>query len=178
MLFVWILAFVAFCFAVIALRFALSRLFTAIKIKCLCRNKFKLKSACPLWYLRNKSTKNAELLIETEKELLSVKLLGSYRKNTKFFITQSGCWFIRKYYAFLSSKSIDLQYTDSKPRPLSDFAFVADARKPIRKIILVTPKPLEIKYQKFHGTDIIVNCGDNLFGLEIHTLDSFLKALK
>ncbi len=179
MFFVWILSAVALCVAITFMRFALIRSVSAIKIKRCCRkNKYRITPRRAFWYLGNRNSKYSELCIEKENELLSVKFFGSYRKNTKIIITQNRRYFIRKYYVFLSARSISLQFSDSKPNPFDEFVFESVvSEKPIRKIILVDPQPLEIKFQPKHGQETIISSGDELFGTEIYTLNSFIANL-
>lgn len=162
-------------------RFFIKRVSLFFRIKRKCKKaKYKIKGTHPLWFLGNRNRKEIDLLVETETEILSVKLFGTFRNNTRVIITENGDYFIRKYHAFLSSKSQVILFTDSKPKPFTNCDFGIEknfSEKRQRKILIIDPVYLEIFHQPKYGNNDIIDSGDMLFGMEIYTGKSFSEKL-
>lgn len=132
----------------------------------------------PFWFLGNRGGKNADLGIETDKELFSVKLFGPVRKNTKLIIKENGDYVIRKYYAFLSSRSQALLFSDSNPKPFGKYAFgCGDQQSGANRIILQHPVAVEVRHQPLRGSERVISDGDTLCGADIYSLKGFIKKL-
>ncbi len=177
MFWLWILL-VAVTVAVIPfMRFFIKRCLLYLKVKRFCKRKgYVLVGTHPLWFLGNRNRKSADLYIKTRQSVLSIKLFGAFRKNTKLIIKENGEYVIRKYYAFLSSRSQALLFSDSKPKPFDKYDFKTDGTaKNVRRIIIQHPAAVEVRHQPRHGSEIIIDNGDILCGNEIYSLKGFLK---
>lgn len=170
-------AVVAIIAAIPFIRFYLKRSVMAYRLKRACeKNGYSLVKTSKSGFLGNRGGRDSDFFIETQNEIFAVKLFASIRKNTKIIITRNRRYIIRKYYAFLSTRSLSLQFSDSKYNPFGEFDFhYPQSGKRVRKVLLVCPNPLEINYLPKHGSYKIIGNGDELFGLEFHTIDSFIK---
>lgn len=158
------------------IRFFLKRIILLFKLKSYCRrNRSKLHKTRMLWFLGNRKRKACDFFIETASEIYAIKLFGMFRKNTKLIIKENGEYIIRRYYAFLSSKSQALLFSDSKPKPFNDYTFEIDKSKinngkAKRNILLVHPQYLEIQRIPQYGKYQIIDSGDILYQMEIYSL--------
>jgi hypothetical protein len=108
--------------------------------------------------------------------VFSIKLFGSIRKNVKIIVKENGDYLIRKYYAFLSSKSQALLFSDSKPKPYDKYDFgIEGIDKYVRRIILQHPAAVEMRQQPHHGSEVVVDNSDVLFGNEIYSTKAFIE---
>ena len=179
MFWLWVVVVATVIVSVPFFRFFIKRIVLLLKLKTYCKkHKYRLLGNRFCWFLRNRVGREYDFTIETEKEILAVKLFGMFRKNTKLIVKENGEYLIRKYYAFLSSKnhpSMGILFTDSKPRPFDTFDFGIEKNlKPKRKILLIHPTCIEVLNIPQHGKSIIVDNGDSLYGMEIYSLKSFL----
>ncbi len=175
----WLLAFVAIVVSIPFARFFIKRCILYTKLVRLCKRRgYELKATHRFWFLGNRNRKSLDLYIKTATTVFSIKLFGCIRKNTKIIVKENGDYFIRKYYAFLSSKSQALLFSDSVSKPFNKYQFeIKDNAKPVRNIILQHPAAIEMRNQPQHGSEIILDNGDILYGAEIYSLNAFIKLL-
>lgn len=177
MFWLWILLFVLIIVLIPFIRFFIKRLLLYVKIKRRCKiNGYKLVGMHCFWFLGNRNRKSADFFIKTKNTAFSIKLFGSIRKNVKIIVKENGDYLIRKYYAFLSSKSQALLFSDSKPKPYDKYDFgIEGIGENVRRIILQHPAAVEVRHQPRHGSEIVVDNSDVLFENEIYSLKAFLE---
>ncbi len=179
MFLLWLLVFVAVAVSIPFARFFIKRCILYIKLVRLCKRRgYELKATHRFWFLGNRNRKSLDLYIKTATTVFSIKLFGCIRKNTKIIVKENGDYFIRKYYAFLSSKSQAILFSDSVAKPFNKYSFeINDNSKPVRNIILQHPAAIEMRSQPQHGSEIILDNGDVLYGAEIYSSNAFIKLL-
>lgn len=180
MFWLWVISAVFLAVSLPYVRFFIKRIILCVKLKRVCKRQgYKLTGKRPFWFLGNRGGKNADLGIETDKALFSIKLFGPVRKNTKLIIKENGDYVIRKYYAFLSSRSQALLFSDSNPKPFGKYDFGCGYHQNgVACIILQHPAAVEVRHQPTNGNENIISDGDALCGADIYSLKGFIKKLK
>lgn len=177
MFWLWILLFVLLIVLITFIRFFIKRLFLYVKIKRRCKRKgYELVGMHCFWFLGNRNRKSADFYIKAKDTVFSIKLFGSIRKNVKIIVKENGDYLIRKYYAFLSSRSQALLFSDSKPKPYDKYDFgIEGIGENVRRIILQHPAAVEMRHQPHHGSEVVVDNSDVLFGNEIYSAKAFIE---
>lgn len=160
------------------------RLKCARKIKKLCRQKgYRISKTHKLWFLGNKYAKKCDLHVETENEVLSIKLFGMPRRLSILILKENGEFFIRSYIALISAYSSFLSPINSKPKQLPVYDFKIGYRnewdsKTQRRILLINPISMETRRQPHHGGEIVISSGDTVNGMEIYSLPRLLEDME
>jgi len=188
---------VCFCFPYIRCFF--KRLSLLSKIKNACREKgYRLQGMHPFWFLGGKNGKQCDCMIETAEEVLAIKLFGMPRRRCVLVFTEKREYFTRVLVGMLLliKESFD---SKAKPFPEYDFTCVnkeASDDKKLRKLLLVSPVPMEMLMQTERGREsklspfpmenmqienakeTILSPGDDLYGMEVANLSWLLKELQ
>ena len=185
-------------FCVPYIRCLFKRLNLLFKIKKVCQEKgHRLLGTHSLWFFGDKNGKNCDCIIETDEELLAVKLFGMPRRRRVLVFTEKREYFTRILVGILL---LIRETFDSKEKPLPEYVFgvksnVFPSDKKLRKILLINPVPMEMLMQseggkenklspfsvenmrEENGKERILSPGDEVYGMEIANLSWLLKAL-
>lgn len=154
------------------------------KIKKLCRSKgYKMYPTHPLWFFGGKRTRKCDLHIETANEVFSVKLFGVAKRTSVLILKENGEYFIRGYVAMISFGQGIRYPIDGKPAPMPIYDFRYRYRdaweiKTPRRVLLVNPVSMEFLRQPHLGSEVRVDAGDIVNGMEIDSLPRLLGDLE
>ena len=149
------------------------RLVVLVKVKALCRkHDFRFTAHRPLWFLGSRYLKGADFSIETDKAVFSVKLFGCLWPLKSLILREHGEYIFRAHANFL--KAI-LDIYDGYQHPLPRYHFPEAGEKPQRKLLLISPMPLEILMQPSNGQEGVSGTGDMICGMEIANIDHLLR---
>lgn len=160
------------------------RLVCKKKIEKLCKKKdYRIHTTHPLWFLGNKHSKINDLYIETINEVFAIKLFGVPNHLSVLVIKDNGEYYIRRYLGLLSYGSASRLSVNGKPRPMPVYNFRYKYKdeweiKTPRHILLVNPVSMEFRRQPSYGSEIIVDAGDIVNGMEIDSLPRLLGDLE
>ena len=160
------------------------RLVCAIKIKRMCQRKNLVAHPTHLlWFLGSKGTKNCDIYIETPTQVLAVKLFGAPRRLSILTLKEDGNYFFRSYIVLISYGAGFHIPLDGRERKMPSFDFRFRYKdvwneKNTRNILLVSPAPMEFRYQPSHGAESIVCVGDSVNGVELSSLRHLLRELE
>lgn len=163
------------------------RLSLRSKVMKKCREKgYFLQGTHAFWFLGGKYGKKCDVYIETEKELLAIKLFGMPRRRRVLFFTENNYFFIRRFFGHMSMTGgfafSLIEKVDSKEELIPEYDFDCKCKpvaegKPLRKMLLVNPVPEAIHMKEKKGTDYVMNLGDMVSGMELMNLSGFLIML-
>ena len=154
------------------------------KIKKVCRSKgHKIYVTNPLWFLGSKHATKCDLYIETENEVLAIKLFGMPRRLSILVLKENGEYFIRSFITLISYGGGIRFPINGKPKPMPAYNFRYKYRdeweiKTPRRVLLVNPVSMEFKRQPHHGGEITVGAGEIVNGMEIDSLPRLLGDLE
>ena len=100
---VWLLVIgiVALCLSYPYFRCFFKRLSLRSKVNKMCRDKgYSLQGTHRFWFFGGKYGKKYDCYIETEDELIAIKLFGMSRHKRVLFFTENNEFFIRRYFQF------------------------------------------------------------------------------
>lgn len=188
----------AVCIAFPYVRYICKRLNCLCKIKRTCKSKgYRLQGLHRFWFLGGNQGKGFDCTIETEDELLVIKLFGVVRRKRILIFTENRNYFTR---AFSGVLLWFAESFDGSAKPLSEHEFEGDGNasgKPVRKILLVNPVPLDMQMKRVQdkagnvpaaGIDKIlqaenrkeqtVSPGDVIYGMEVANLSRMVNLLQ
>lgn len=168
------------------LRFYLKRIKLIVKIKRVCKEKnYKLIKTSAFSLFKGRKLKDeCDFYIKTEKELLSVKLLGTHRKGKVLvFFMDEYCF--RLYTRCRYSRSLmgEPTFSDGIKRktPKINFEYGLNFENdlPLRKILLLNPAPLRVETSsnEYNGKGTEYCDTDRIFDFYIYGGHSFVKSL-
>lgn len=172
------LIYFALTIAALILLFACIRVFfkrlrCMFSIRRLCRKQgLVFHAAHPLWFLGSRYLRGCDFLIEGAQTVFAVKLFGCFWPLKALIFRERGEYFFRARSAFLGPI---LEVFDGYPHTLPEYRFPAEECKTVRRILLVNPMPLEIRFQPSNGLESISGSGDMLQGMEIANLSHLLR---
>ncbi len=162
-------------------RYFFKRLNCRNRIKSACREKgYTFRGNHMAWFLGGRNGKKCDCYVETDKEIFAIKLFGMLRKRRVLVFLDDGGYFIRKFLCF----SLQVQYSfdgNAKEFPAYDFLGRYKERtdsKPIHKVLLMNPVPMEMRMRARNGKETIVSPGDKVYDLEIYNLSGLLNELR
>ena len=166
------------------IRLFFKRLNCACKINKLCRKKgYKKYSTHLFWFLGNQYGMNCDLYIETANEIFAIKLFGVTRRLSVLILKQKNAYSIRKKSVLPTHGGGIRTPIDSRQKPIPTYNFrykykeIWETKIP-RRILLVNPISSGIKYRPSHGSEVSVDVGDIVNGMEIHSLSYLLEKLE
>ena len=192
-----IIGIVAACVGFPYVRYIGKRFNCFCKIKRACKsNAYRLQGLHRLWFLGGNHRKTFDCTIETEEELLVIKLFGVVRSKRVLLFTAD-----RKYYtrAFSGVLLWFVESFDSSAKLIPEYEFSGDEvvnGKKVRKILLVNPVPLDMQMrgtQDKAGTaglagidkilqaenrkETTISPGDTIYGMEVANLSRLLDSV-
>ena len=192
-----VIGIVIVCITFPYVRYICKRLNCLCKVKRACKSKgYLLQGLHRFWFLGGNQRKAFDCTIETEEELLVIKLFGVARRKRVLVFTENRSCFTR---SFSGALLAFVESLDSRVKTIPEYEFsgIESAnRKPIRKILLVNPVPLDMQMKgaqdnagnaRAAGIDKILQAenrketticpGDMLYGMEVANLSRFLKLI-
>lgn len=153
------------------LRFIFKRTALIIKLKNLCRkNNAKLYFTNPLSPFSGIKRKNCDLYIETQYEILSIKLFGLGDKPYYITIMPERKYSVTRFFIIPGARGVFNQPITSKDRVFPNYKF--DHRfkkewnyKTLRKILLINPISMDYKVSSERSKGYLCN-GDVICGME------------
>ena len=177
-----LIALVAVILLFLQVCFFVKRAIAISKLKKQCKIEgYSICGTHPLWQWGRKQAKKCDFYIETEKELFSVKLFASARRGRLLVVCENNEYFFRRINVFFAFGSILRFYTDMSRRkfPQYDFSYkCTNKTKKTRNILLIYPAYNTPLYQPSLGGERELSVGDELNGIELHTLSSFIEDIK
>ena len=163
-------------------RFIFKRLSCMKRIKKLCRERgYSIHKTGLFRIFSSNRSKECDLYIETEKEVYAIKLFGVLRRRCTLIIKENGDYFIRGYIVILSYAAnltfpIDRRF---KRFPDYDFEnkFNGECNKPLKRVLLINPICTGLLCESKNGWRAGL-AGDEMCGVSLHTVGSFLECIK
>ena len=166
------------------LRFYCKRIIFIIKLNRICdKKRYKIIKNSPILLFKGRRLKfKCDFYIKTEKELLSVKLFGTFQKR-KILVFFEERYCFRVYGRYRQSSTGQVAFTDTIKRktPTIDWKYRLDFDNnlPIRKILLLNPAPfrVETSSEYYNGMGIEYCDTDKIFDFYIYGGQAFIKSL-
>lgn len=169
----FVLIVIALIIMIACVRFFFKRVRCMLSIRRLCRkHSLSFRAAHPLWFLGSRYLKGIDFLIEGADTVFAVKLFGCFWPLKSLIFRERGEYFFRARSAFLAPI---LEVFDGYPHMLPEYQFPEAEGKEVRRILLVNPMPLEIRFQPSNGLESISGTGDMLKGMEIASLSHLMR---
>lgn len=183
----WIIigAVVAFFVCIPFIRFFIKRISLVLKLKRTCKKcGARLIPTRRFWFLGGRNGKTCEFHIETDKEILSVKLFQMLRRSSSLHFTENEEYYCEHCIITLFGKyggSSSITYkTKPKILPYYDFSVKLPASdKPQRKLLLINPvcSAFFIHGKEKDGKNAFADIGDTLGDTELYALKPLLRHL-
>ena len=189
-----VICIVAVCITFPYVRYICKRLNCLCKIKRACKSKgYLLQGLHRFWFLGGNQRKAFDCTIETEEELLVIKLFGVARRKRVLLFTEDRKYFTRAFSGVLLRL---VESFDSSAKSIPEYAFECNESangKKVRKILLVNPVPLDMQMkgvqdnarvagidrilQAENRTETTISPGDVIYGMEVANLSRLLKLI-
>ena len=166
-------------FAYPYLRIVAKRMLLYLRIKKVCRRRgYTLKSSRLGCFLATNQRKTWDFSIETETEILCVKLFAAKHKKSILKLTDKNrlYYFTNSLWLFSRWGQTTLTY-NTKLRALPDCDFGSGEVKKRTNILLIHPKCHEIHGISEEGDKRILAVGDTLRGMRLESGKTFLEYL-
>lgn len=176
----WIIYVVAAVIAIVLsyryLRIFIKRMILAIRIKHTCRKeKLTFKKGHFLWALGLNRSRKCDFYIEDKSTVYVVKLFAAPKRVSHLYFTDDGKYFFNYFYGMKAGVGAAITHTHTtKTKALPDVDFGYDLSKPVRKILLVNPSSMDVIKKRSHGGDTSSGSHDDICGMELFSLSSFL----
>ena len=161
------------------LRCLCKRLACLWKVKRLCKKKgYALQPTHTLWYLGGKRGIKCDFYIETPRNVYAIKLFGMKRRLTTLILMENGEYCIKHIVG--ARHALFTWYTKPKVLPTYDFRYQFQEKwtaKKFHSILLIHPITMEVCLQEKNGMQKGMYYGDEVNGMEIHSLQHLLKVL-
>lgn len=177
--------YVIFCFiALIVLypfcRCLVKRTVCFYRVKKACREmEYRMYPTHPLWFMGSKYSKKCDLVIETDRELLSVKLFGMTRHHSVLVLMNGGSYCVRSFFPmFYLHFPIESRH---RKLPMYDFEYeIGDIGKDKRltRVLLINPVGMELRYRVKTESEKVIGDGDLVNGIMICSLPRLLRRLE
>lgn len=160
-------------------RWLIKRTFLLLKILVLCkRNKYKLHKNYFFWFFRDKHSKKCDFYIETKNDIYAIKLFGIKKRSSILVLLEDYQYYIKNYY-ILFGRSFFTFTWDSKVKDLPQFDFKYKYKgiwylKKHHNILLINPSCFDIQSTEKSN----FYSGDDIAGMEIHSLSGLIKSIK
>lgn len=169
----FVLIVIALIIAFACVRVFFKRVKCMFSIRSLCRKHgLTFRAGHPAWFLGSRYLKGCDFLIEGADAVFAVKLFGCFWPLKILIFRERGEYFFRARSAFLAPI---LEVFDGYPHVLPEYHFPEADGKEVRRVLLVNPMPLEIRFQPSSGLESISGTGDLLRGMEIASLSHLLR---
>lgn len=162
------------------LRFLCKRLHCAVRLTSLCRRHgFTLQGTHPMWFLGSRRFRRCDCVIETPQTVFAIKLFGVLHSARVLIFRETGEYFFRRYASILM---FIFDAFDGTFRRLPEYDFTAGeevARGRVRRdMLLLSPIPMEVRFQPHSGQESVTGPGDDLFGMELASMSHLVRLLE
>ena len=162
------------------LRFLCKRLHCAVRLTRLCRRHgFTLQGTHPMWFLGSRRFRRCDCVIETPQTVFAIKLFGVLHSARVLIFRETGEYFFRRYASILM---FIFDAFDGTFRRLPEYDFTAGeevARGRVRRdMLLLSPIPMEVRFQPHSGQESVTGPGDDLFGMELASMSHLVRLLE
>ena len=162
------------------LRCLFKRLGCLLRLTRLCRRHgFTLQGTHPLWFLGSRRFRRCDCVIETPQTVFAIKLFGVLHSARVLVFRETGEYFFRRYASILMFL---FDAFDGVFRRLPEYDFTPGAevaRSRIRRdILLLSPIPMELRFQPHSGQESVTGPGDDLFGMELASMSHLVRLLE
>ena len=152
------------------------------RLKCLfsitrmCRKHgFQLKGKHPLWFLGSRYAKRCDCVIRTPGGVFAVKFFGCLWPLKTLILREYGEYIFRAHSAFLTAV---LDIYDGYPHPLPAYSVPESEGPDVRRLLLMSPMPLETLLQPNNGQEHVSGPGDTICGMEIANLSHLIRVVE
>ena len=178
-LYLLVILFILF-YALPGLRFLCKRLHCAVRLTSLCRRHgFTLQGTHPMWFLGSRRFRRCDCVIETPQTVFAIKLFGVLHSARVLILRETGEYFFRRYASILM---FIFDAFDGTFRRLPEYDFTAGeevARGRVRRdMLLLSPIPMEVRFQPHSGQESVTGPGDDLFGMELASMSHLVRLLE
>ena len=162
------------------LRFLCKRLHCAARLTSLCRRHgLTLQGTHPMWFLGSRRFRRCDCVIETPQAVFAIKLCGVLHSARVLIFRETGEYFFRRYASILM---FIFDAFDGTFRRLPEYDFTAGeevARGRVRRdMLLLSPIPMEVRFQPHSGQESVTGPGDDLFGMELASMSHLVRLLE
>lgn len=161
------------------LRCLFKRLTCRRKINRLCEQKgFALHPTHSLWFFGGKCGKECDLCVETPTEVYAIKLFGVKRRLSTLILMENGEYCVKHIYGVRFA--CFEWYTKPRALPSCDLGSHSQnawTSKKLRSVLLINPITMNVYTKKSNGLQKEICYGDEINGMEIHSLGHLLKVL-
>lgn len=169
----FVLIVIALILALTCLRSFFKRLRCRFSIRRLCRKHGLIfRAGHPAWFLGSRYLRGCDFTLEAADTLFAVKFFGCFWPLKALIFRERGEYFFRARSAFLAPL---LDVFDGYPHALPEYRFPGAEGKEVRRILLVNPMPIEIRFQPSSGLESVSGTGDMLRGMEIASLSHLIR---
>ena len=174
----FVLIVIALIILIAFVRCFFKRLKCMLSIRAMCRrNGFTLTVKHPLWFLGSRYARRCDCIIQTPGEVFGVKLFGCLWATKALILREYGEYIFRGHATFIK---FIIDFIDSWPHMLPEYRFELrksglPAGTPVRRVLLINPRPLEIRMQPNNGQEEISGTGDMIRGMEIASLSHLIR---
>ena len=152
------------------------RLGCMLGITRMCRKHgFRLTVKHPLWFLGSRYARRCDCLIQTPAGVYGVKFFGCLWPLKSLILREHGEYIFRAHSAFLTAV---LDIYDGYPHTLPAYRVPEIEGKELRRMLLLSPMPLETLMQPSNGQEQISGPGDTIRGMEIANLSHLLRVVE
>lgn len=152
-----------------------------------CREKgLTLQATHRFWFLGGKNGKKCDFFIETEEELLAVKLFCIPRHRRVLLFTDDNKFFVRRFFRHMSINggfAVNLlDIVEGEEETFPEYKFdcsgmpVAES-KPLRKLLLVNPIPMDIRIKPKRQEEYSIFPGEMIGDMEFMNMSGLLMML-
>ena len=118
-------------------------------------------------------------MIETPQAVFAIKLFGVLHSARVLILRETGEYFFRRYASILM---FIFDAFDGTFRRLPEYDFTAGeevARGRVRRdMLLLSPIPMEVRFQPHSGQESVTGPGDDLFGMELASMSHLVRLLE
>ena len=151
------------------------RLRCMLSIRRTCRKAGLTLHARPLWWLGSRYMKKVDCLIEAPETVFAVKFFGCLWPLKTLILREHGEYIFRAHSAFLTAV---LDIYDGYPHTLPAYRVPEIEGKELRRMLLLSPMPLETLMQPSNGQEQISGPGDTIRRMEIANLSHLLRVVE
>lgn len=150
------------------------------RLRRLCRSEgVRLRPGHRLWLFGGKRGTDCDFRVETRAAIYAIKLFGIPKRTGTLFLGENGTYRIRSTFVLSAWFAAVPFHIDGRARPLPRYRFPtrdeAGDGKPIRRVLLLLPAPMEIRLIDLCEREALLYPGDTALGMQVLDLTHFLR---